>query len=108
MLRLGNELVSIGYLSCIGYFLIRSIGLAESDVVLETCIEEDSLLVYISYQHAKVMYGKVFHINAVNQHLAFLYIIVTRNQIYHRTLTATALTNESHGLAFWYHEIDIL
>ena len=57
MLRLGDELVSIGNLSCIGYFLVCSIGLAESDVVLEACIEEDSLLVYISYQHAKVMYG---------------------------------------------------
>ena len=54
------------------------------------------------------MYGKVFHIDAVNQHLAFLYIIVTRNQIYHRTLTATALTNKCNSLAFWYHEIDIL
>ena len=39
-LRLGDELVSIGNLSCIGYFLVCSIGLAESDVILEACIEE--------------------------------------------------------------------
>ena len=51
------------------------------------------------------MYGKVFHINAVDEHLAFLYIIVTRNQIYHRTLTATALTNKCNSLAFWYYKV---
>ena len=106
-LRLGDELVSIGYLSCIGNFLIRSIGLAESDVVLEACIEEDSLLVYIAYQLAEIIYGQVFHVDAIDEHLAFLHVIVTWNQIHHRTLTATALTYECHGLALRNHEVDV-
>ena len=62
MFRLGNELVGIGYLCRIGDIFIGSIGLAEADIVLEAGIEEDCLLVHITYQLAEVVHGKVFHI----------------------------------------------
>ncbi len=108
MFRLGNEFVGIGNLRSIGDILVAGIGLAESDIVLEAGIEEDSLLVYITYQLAEVMHGKVFHIDAVDKHLALLYIVVTRNQVEHRTLSATALSHQCDGLSLRNHQVDIL
>ena len=79
MFRLGNELGRKVYLCRIGDIFIGSICLAEADVVLEAGIEEDCLLVYITYQLAEIVYGKVFHIDAVDENLALLYILVAMN-----------------------------
>ena len=108
MFRLGNELVGIGYLCRIGDIFIGSIGLAEADIVLEAGIEEDCLLVHVTYQLAEVVHGKVFHIDAVDEHLALLYIVVTRYQVEHRTLSATALSHQCDGLSLRNHQVDIL
>ena len=67
MFRLGNELVGIGYLCRIGDIFIGSIGLAEADIVLEAGIEEDCLLVYITYQLSEIVYAEVLHVDAFDE-----------------------------------------
>ena len=97
--RLGDKLVGIGNLGSVGNLLVCGICLAKADVVLEGSIEKNSLLVDVTYQLAKVVYGEVFHVDAVDEHFTFLYVIVTRYQIHHCTLAATTLTYQCHGLS---------
>ena len=71
-------------------------------------IEEDSLLVYITYQLSEIVHAEVLHVDTVDEHFALLYIVVARNQVEHRTLSATALTHQCDGLSLRNHQVDIL
>ena len=53
------------------------------------------------------MYGHVLHVDAVDEHLALLHVIVTGYEVDERRLAAAALPNDGYGLAFLYGEVDV-
>ena len=55
MFRLHDEFVGIGYLSCLLNLLLGSIVDTEGDVVAEGVVEENGLLVHVTYQLAQVV-----------------------------------------------------
>ena len=54
------------------------------------------------------MHGQVFHVDTVDKHLALLYVVVSRNEVYHRTLSATALSYQGNGFSLGNHQVDVL
>ena len=53
------------------------------------------------------MYAKLLHIDAIDEHLALLYIIVARNEVDEGGFSTTALTHNRYRLTLWYREVDI-
>ena len=53
------------------------------------------------------MYAEVLHVDAVDEHLALLHVVVARDEVDECRLARTALSDESHGLALLYSEIDV-
>ena len=48
--------MSVSYLRSFGYCLVSCID-TEGDVILKTIVEEDCLLVYITYKLAEIMHS---------------------------------------------------
>ena len=105
---LRNEVVGVGYLRGLLYLLLSGIVHAKRDVVPERVVEEDGLLIHVAYQLTQVVYAQILHVDAVNQHLALLHIVVAWNEVYHRRLSAAALTYQRNGLSLGNHQVDVL
>ena len=54
------------------------------------------------------MDAELAHIDAVDEHLTFLNVVVTRYEVDECRLAAAALSYKCYGLALLYHEVDIL
>jgi hypothetical protein len=53
------------------------------------------------------MDAEILHVDAIDEHLALLHIVVARDEVDKRRLTAAALSDECHGLTFGDDEVDI-
>ena len=80
----------------------------KSDVVVEGVVKQDSLLVDVTYQLAKLRDADTLDILTVNQHLAVLDIMITGNEVYKRRLTRSRLTNKGDGFSFGNLQINML
>ena len=107
LFALRDEVVGVGYPRGLLHLLLRGVLHAEGDVVEESVVEKDGLLIDVTYQLAQVVYAHVFHVDTVYEHLAFLHVIIAGNQVKQRRLAAAALPHQGDGLAFWYHEVDV-
>ena len=74
----------------------------------EGVVEEDSLLVHVTNELAKVVDAKVFHVDAINQHLSLLHVVVTGDEVYECRLAAATLSHQCNGLALGNGEVDVL
>ena len=54
------------------------------------------------------MNGQVFHVDTIDKHLALLYVVVSRNEVNHRTFSATALSYQGNGFSLRNHQVDVL
>ena len=50
---------------------------------------------------------EVFHVDAVDEHLTLLHVVVSRNEVYHGRLSSSALSHEGYRLSFLYREVDV-
>ena len=66
-----------------------------------------SLLVDVSDELAQVVYGHVLDVDAVDEHLALLHVVVTGYQVDEGRLASAALSHYGYGLAFLHGEVDV-
>ena len=107
VLRLGDELIGIGYACGALYLFLGGVAHAEGDVVVERVVEEDGLLVDIADELSQVVYAQVLDIDAVDEHLALLHIVVTGDEVEQGRLARAALSHDRDGLALGYDEVDV-
>ena len=81
MLRFHNEVVGIGYSGRVLDVLARGIVHTECNIIIKSVVEEDGFLVDITNKLTKIVYAKVFNIDAINKHFSLQNIIITRNKI---------------------------
>ena len=74
----------------------------------EGVVEENGLLVHIADELAKVVDAKVFHVDAVYQHLSLLHVVVTGDEVYECRLATATLSHQCDGLALGDGEVDVL
>ena len=97
----------IGYACRLLHLLLRRAVHAEGDVVAERVVEEYRFLVYVSYELPQVVNAEASHVDAVDEHLSFLHVVVARYQIDERRFAAAALSHEGYGLSLLYLEADV-
>ena len=81
---LSDELMSVGNLCSLNNLLLkvrRVLFDAKSNIVSEAIIEKDSLLVHISDELAQGVQTQVLYVDAIDEHFAFLYVVVARDKI---------------------------
>ena len=106
--RLHDELVGIGYTGSLLDLLARGIVDAKRDIVEERVVEEDGLLIHIAYELAQVVNAQFLHVDSVDEHLAFLHVVIARDEVDQRRLSPTRLDHQRHGLALLDGEINVL
>ena len=99
-----DKVVGIGNLSRLDYFLLRGILHTEGDVVIETVVKQNSLLVHIAHEGAQVVLGHLTDVDAVDADAALVHIVEARQQVGQRGLARAALPHERHRLALRYGE----
>ena len=75
--------MSVGYLCRFHHIVHSGVVNAEGDVVAEGVVKEDCLLVHVAYELSEVVNAEVFNIDAVDEHLTLLNIIVARYEVNH-------------------------
>ena len=78
-----DEFVGIGYAGSLFHLLLRGVVNTEGDVVEEGVVEEYRLLVHVADKLSEVVDVEVFHVDAVDEHLTLLHVVVSRNEVYH-------------------------
>ena len=99
--------MGVGYLSRFFHLLSRGSIHPEGYIIIKGVIEEDGLLIHIAYQLAEVMHPQVFHVDAIDEHLPLLHIVVTGNEVEQGRLSAAALSHQCDGFPFGYDEVDV-
>ena len=77
MLRFHNEVVGIGYSGRVLDVLARGIVHTECNIIIKSVVEEDGFLVDITNKLTKIVYAKVFNIDAINKHFSLLDIVIS-------------------------------
>ena len=88
VLTFHDEVMRIGNLGRLDDLLHSGILHSEGYVVVESVVEEDSLLIYITDQRTQIAYPHVLHILAVYQYLSAAHIMVSGNQVNKSRLSA--------------------
>ena len=65
-------------------------------------------MVHVAYELAQVKDAQVFYVDAIDEHLAFLHIIVAWYEVHERRLARSRLSHDGNGLAFGNGKIDVL
>ncbi len=89
------------------YLFLRGISHSERDVGLERVVEEDAFLVHVADERAQVVHPQVADVDAVDENLALLHVVVTRYEVNECGFSAAALSYERHRLAFFYLQVDM-
>ena len=100
--------MGIGNLCRFDHLLHSCIFHTEGNVVEEGVIEQNGLLVHVSYQRTQVVDAKILNIHTVNCNLTQLHIVIARQQIHQCRLAGTGLADKCNGLSFGHHQIDVL
>ena len=79
--------MGVGDARCLLHLLLRGIVDAEGDVVKEGVVEEDGFLVHVADELPQVVNAEVAHVDAVDEHLALLHVVVARNEVDKRGLS---------------------
>ena len=108
LFRLHDEVVGVGYACRLFHLLHCGILYAERDVAKEGVVEEYGLLIDVADELAQVVYAELAHVDAVDEHLAFLNVVVARYEVDEGRLAAAALAYKCYGLALLDDEIDVL
>ena len=80
---------------------------AKSNIVSEAIIEEDGLLVHVSDELAQRVQAQVFYVDAIDEHFAFLYVVVARDKIDERRFSAAALSYQRNSFSLRDDEVDV-
>ena len=99
--------MGVGYACRLLNLLLRSTLHAERDVAAERVVEEYRLLVDVADELSQVVYTEILDVDAVDEHLALLHVIVARNEVDECRLARSALSDESHGLTLLDDEVDV-
>lgn len=81
MLSLHDKLIRIGYLSRSDDILFRGVIFTEHDIVLDGIVEQDGLLIDVAYQRPQVVNAQILDVDAIDEHLPLLHIVVARNEV---------------------------
>ena len=108
VLTFHDEVMRIGNLGRLDDLLHSGILHSEGYVVVESVVEEDSLLIYITDQRTQIAYPHVLHILAVYQYLSAAHIMIPGNQVHKGRLATARLTYQSNGLALRNGQVDML
>ena len=73
---LHDKVVRIGNACCLFYLFLTGGLNDEGDVTFKRVVKENGLLVHVAYELSQVVYAVVFHVDAVDQHLALLHVVV--------------------------------
>ena len=73
--------MGISNLGCLDNLFHRGILYAKGNIVIERIIEEDSLLVYVTYQGTQLRDAYALDILSIDKHLTVLHVMITRNQV---------------------------
>ena len=107
MFCLHDEIVGISDLGSLSNLLVGSLFDSKGDIITEGIVEEDGLLVHIANELAQVLYAQILHIDAIDEYLTLLNIIVTGNEVNKRRLAGTGLSYDGNGLALWNSQVDM-
>ena len=80
---------------------------AESDVIIETVVEKDSLLIDGSHQRTQVVGTDIAYIGAIDGDSAGYGVVEARKEVSQGSFTTTGLPYQSHHLPFADREIDM-
>ena len=97
MFRFDDEFVGIGYLCRFLHLLLGGIVDAESDIVVEGVVEQDSLLIHIAHEAAQLMHFKVAYVDAVDKNLPLVDVVESRQEVGECRFARSALSHDSHG-----------
>ena len=107
LFRLHNEVVGVGNARRLLHLLQGGVVHTEGYVVAERVVEKDGLLVDIAYQRAQVVQPEVFHVHAVDEHLALLHVVISRDEVNQCRFAAAALPHQGYGLALLDGEVHV-
>ena len=99
--------MGIGNLGRILHFFQRGVLHAEGDIVPDGVVEQDGFLVHVADKLAQVVHAQVFHVDAVDEHLALLHVVVARYQVNQCGLSRARLSHDGNGLALLDDEVYI-
>ena len=95
----------IGNLRSFYHLLHRGIFHAESNVIEESIIKQNSFLIYVTNQSTQIGNTHIADTCPVDSNVAFLYIMVARQQIHQGRLTGTRLSHQRNRLSFGNRQI---
>lgn len=101
-----DEVVGIGDFRRFDDLLHRGVFHAEGNVVEETVVEEDGLLVDVANHGAEVGKVDALHVGAVDENLAFGHVVIAGQEVDEGRLARTALPHQCDGLSALHGEID--
>ena len=81
MLCLHDEVMGVGDARCLLYLLVSGVVDTERNVVAESVVEEDGLLVDIAYEKPEVVYAEMTDIDTVDEHLALTRVIISGYEV---------------------------
>ena len=91
--------MGVGNFGCFNDLLHRGVLYAKADVVEESIVKEDGLLVDVAYQTAKVGHAKLPHIDTIDEDFARRHVVEAGQQINQCALARTALAHNGHRLS---------
>ena len=116
-LHLHDEVMGIGYLGRLDDPLAEFLRhllpcerchFSEGYVVEDRIVEEDSLLVDIADETAQRMDAQCADVLTVDADAALRHVVITRDEIYQRALSAAALSHKCNGLSFGDGQVDVV
>ena len=94
-----HEFPCLGHVKGIVYLLIGRVLLPPLHVVPQGSLKQDRALGDHADFGAQSVQGMVPYIHAVHQHLSFVCIVKTRDQVHQRGLAGTRAANHANGLS---------
>ena len=79
----------------------------ESNIGIDSIVEQDRLLANDTHQSPQIMGGMLTYIHTIQRDCTAHGVIEPRDEVCHRRLTATGLSDECYRLPFGNDEIDI-
>ena len=99
--------MSIGYLSRGNDLLHRSPLYSESDVIEESVVEENSLLIDIADKSTQITDAHILYVGTVNQNLTLLHVVIAWQEVDQRRFTRTRLPHQRNSSSARYGQIDM-
>ena len=85
----------------------RSVVNSEGNILEERCVEQNSLLIYVSYERAKRVQIGILDVHAVNQNLADARVVIAWNEVDERRFSRARSSHYDGEIAVVKLHIDI-